>query len=184
MTTTSDPVTDRRGTARSPGLTYQQLLDADTHEVPDILRQESPRFLGDADVPIDHYISREGHEREKARLWPRVWQFACREEHIPRVGDHTVYDIAGRSYVVMRSAPDTIKAFPNACLHRGRQLKQYDGNCSEIRCPFHGFGWHIDGTLKDVPAHWDLPHVTADTFSLPEVAVGTWDGFVFINPDP
>ena len=38
----------------------QQLLDADTHEVPKILREESPRFLGDADVPIDHYISRSG----------------------------------------------------------------------------------------------------------------------------
>ena len=50
------------------------------------------------------------------------------------------------------SAPDTIKAYPNACLHRGRQLKQYDGNCSEIRCPFHGFAWHLDGSLKDVPA--------------------------------
>ncbi len=95
-----------------------------------------------------------------------------------------MYDIAGYSYVIVRSAPDTIKAFPNACLHRGRQLKQYDGNCSEIRCPFHGFAWHLDGTLQDVPAHWDLPHVTADRFSLPEVKVGTWDGFVFINPDP
>ena len=113
-----------------------------------------------------------------------MWQFACREEHIPRVGDHTVYDIAGRSYLIMRSAPDTIKAFPNACLHRGRQLKQYDGNCSEIRCPFHGFAWHLDGSLQDVPARWDLPHVTAERFHLPEVKVGTWDGFVFINPDP
>ena len=127
---------------------------------PKILREESPRFFGDADVPIEHYISREWHELEKERLWSRVWQFACREEHIPDVGDHIVYDIAGRSYIVMRSAPDTIKAYPNACLHRGRQLKQYDGNCSEIRCPFHGFAWDLDGSLQDVPAHWDLPHVT------------------------
>jgi phenylpropionate dioxygenase-like ring-hydroxylating dioxygenase large terminal subunit len=184
MTASPDSVAEQKGTARSPGLTYQQLLDADTHDVPDILREESPRFLGDADVPIEHYISREWHELEKERLWSRVWQFACREEHIPRVGDHTVYEIAGRSYIVMRSAPDTIKAFPNACLHRGRQLKQYDGNCSEIRCPFHGFAWHLDGSLQDVPAHWDLPHVTEDRFHLPEVKVGTWDGFVFINPDP
>src|SRR5215203_3915969 len=164
MTTTSDSPTAQKGTARSPGLSYQQLLDSDTHEVPKILREESPRFFGDEDVPIDRYISREWHEREKERLWSRVWQFACREEHIPRVGDYTVYEIAGRSYFVMRSAPDTIKAFPNACLHRGRQLKQYDGNCSEIRCPFHGFAWHLDGSLQDVPAAWDLPHVTPEKF--------------------
>ena len=47
-----------KGTARSPGISYQQLLDADTHEVPKILREESPRFFGDEDLPIDHYISR------------------------------------------------------------------------------------------------------------------------------
>jgi phenylpropionate dioxygenase-like ring-hydroxylating dioxygenase large terminal subunit len=133
------PTGTEPGAARSPGISYQQLLDTDTHEVPKVLRLESPKFLGDADVSIDRYISREWHEREKERLWSRVWQFACREEHIPEVGDHTLYEIAGKSYIVMRSGPDEIKAFPNACLHRGRQLKQYDGRCSEIRCPFHGF---------------------------------------------
>src|SRR5690242_15441594 len=84
--------TDEPGAARSPGLTYQQLLDTDTHEVPEVLRLESPRYLGDADVSIDRYISRAWHEREKERLWKRVWQFACREEHIPRVGDFARYD--------------------------------------------------------------------------------------------
>jgi phenylpropionate dioxygenase-like ring-hydroxylating dioxygenase large terminal subunit len=173
-----------RPEVRSPGLTYQQLLDTDTHEVPKVLRLESAQFLGDADVSIDRYISREWHEREKARLWSRVWQFACREEHIPEVGDYVLYEIVGRSYIVVRTAPDTIKAYPNACLHRGRQLKQYDGHCSEFRCPFHGFAWQPDGQLKHVPAAWDLPHVTPETFQLPELKVGTWAGFVFVNPDP
>ena len=178
------PTGTEPGAARSPGLSYQQLLDTDTHEVPKVLRLESSKFFGDADVSIDRYISREWHEREKERLWSRVWQFACREEHIPEVGDHTLYEIAGKSYIVMRSGPDEIKAFPNACLHRGRQLKQYDGRCSEIRCPFHGFAWNVDGSLKDVPAQWDLPHVTEEAFHLPELRVGTWAGFVFVNPDP
>jgi phenylpropionate dioxygenase-like ring-hydroxylating dioxygenase large terminal subunit len=179
MTAISEPPT-----ARSPGVTYQQLLDTDTHEVPKALREESPRFFGDEDVPIDHYISRAWHEKEKERLWSRVWQFACREEHIPNVGDYALYEIVGKSYLIVRTAPETIKAYPNACLHRGRQLKQYDGHCTEIRCPFHGFAWTVDGKLKHVPAAWDLPHVTPERFSLPEIKVGTWAGFVFINPDP
>ena len=170
--------------ARSPGLTYQDLLDADTHPVPDVLRLESPRFLGDADIPKDRYTSREWHRREVDRLWMRVWQFACREEHIPEVGDYIVYDIAGLSFVVIRTESG-IKAYPNACLHRGRRLKDYDGHCSEIRCAFHGFTWAIDGTLASVPAAWDFPHVDQrpDDFHLPECKVGTWAGFVFINPD-
>lgn len=172
--------------ARSPGITYQQLLDGDTHPVPDVLRLESPRFLGDEDVPRTRYTSRSYHRLEVERLWRRVWQFACREEHIPEPGDHIVYELAELSFIVMRVSDGTIKAFPNACLHRGRRLKDHEGHCSEIRCAFHGFAWTLDGSLADVPAGWDFPHVQerGDAFHLPECRVCTWAGFVFINPDP
>ena len=172
------------GAARSPGISYQQLLDTDTHDVPAVLRIESPKYLGSDDVSIDRYISRDWHEREITHLWGRVWQYVCRDEEIPEVGDHHVYTIARSSYIVIRTGPDTIQAYPNACLHRGRQLKDYDGRCSEIRCPFHGFAWTIEGKLLDVPAHWDFEHVRADEFALPRCQVGVWAGFVFINPDP
>ncbi|MDH3640608.1 MAG: aromatic ring-hydroxylating dioxygenase subunit alpha [Gammaproteobacteria bacterium] len=170
--------------ARSPGITYQELLDTDSHEVPEVLRLESPAPRGMVDVSIDRYISHDFHDREMDRLWSRVWQFACREEHIPESGDYVLYEIGRQSYVVIRTEAGAIKCFVNACLHRGRQLKQYDGRCSELRCPYHGFAWETDGRLKDIPAQWDFPQVVADEFALPEAAVGTWAGFVFINPDP
>jgi phenylpropionate dioxygenase-like ring-hydroxylating dioxygenase large terminal subunit len=177
--TATDP-----GLRRSPGISYQELLDTDTHSVPEVLRLESPRYLGSADIDIDRFIKREWHEREKERLWSRVWQFACREEHIPNPGDYIVYEITNKSYIVIRTSNGQIKSYVNACLHRGRQLKQYDGNCSELRCPFHGFAWTNEGNLKDIPAGWDFEHVNPNEFGLPEVKVGTWAGFVFINPDP
>lgn len=169
---------------RSDGITYQHLLDTDPYPVPDVLRLESPKYLGSDDFPATRYTSREWHEREVERLWKRVWQFACREEQIPHVGSHVVYDIAGMSFIVVRTAPDEIKAYYNACLHRGRQLKDHGGRCSEFRCPYHGFTWALDGTLASIPARWDFEHVVDAEFSLPEAKVGTWAGFVFINPDP
>jgi phenylpropionate dioxygenase-like ring-hydroxylating dioxygenase large terminal subunit len=170
--------------ARSPGVSYQELLDTDTRPVPPVLRLTSPRFMGSDDIPVGRYISRAWHEREVERLWKRVWQFACREEDIPEPGDYHVYDIATMSYIVVRTETGAIKAYPNACLHRGRRLKDHDGRSSELRCPFHGFAWQLDGALQDVPARWDFPHVDEDAFHLPEAKVGTWAGFVFINPDP
>jgi phenylpropionate dioxygenase-like ring-hydroxylating dioxygenase large terminal subunit len=179
VTITSEP-----SVARSPGVTYQELLDTDTHPVSAVLRVERPRYLGSDDVPTDRYTTRAWHEQEKERLWKRVWQFAVREEEIARPGDFYVYDIVGMSFLVMRTEDGSIKAYPNACLHRGRQLKDQSGHCSIIRCPFHGFSWALDGNLADVPARWDFPHVSDDEFHLPEISVGTWAGFVFINPDP
>lgn len=169
--------------ARSPGISYQELLDTDTRPVPEVLRRESPRHTEPRDIPVERYTSREWHDLEVDRLWSRVWQFACREEEIPDVGDHHVYDIANRSFLIVRTAHG-IKAYPNACLHRGRRLKGFDGQCSELRCPYHGFAWTLEGALKDVPARWDFPHVVDDDFHLPEIGVGTWGGFVFVNPDP
>jgi len=168
---------------RSPGITYQELLDQDTHKVPAVLRLQSPKDFGDADISVKRYISREWFDLEVERLWRRVWQFACREEDIPEPGDHYRYDIAGLSFLVLRTESGAIKAYPNACLHRGRMLKEFDGHASELRCPFHGFAWNLDGSLKDVPARWDFPHVRDEEFALPDIPTATWAGFVFINPD-
>ncbi len=171
---------------RSPGITYQQLLDTDTHEVNPILRLESPGDFGTTDIAVERYTSREFHDIEVEKIWKRVWQMACREEDLPDVGDTVRYDIAELSIVLVRSAPDEIRAYWNACLHRGRLLREEDGNCGGdvMRCPFHGFAWHLDGTLAHIPTAWDFPHVDPDEWSLPEVRVGTWGGWVFVNMDP
>ncbi len=166
-------------------LTYQQLLDTDSHSVPEVLRRQNPIDLPRSEVPVERYTSHEFFEREVARLWKRVWQMACREEELPNVGDHLIYEIAGLSFLIVRSAPDRIKAFYNACLHRGRLLCESAGlRATEFRCPFHGFAWTIDGALKQVPCKWDFPQIDPAEWHLPEARVGTWGGFVFINPDP
>jgi phenylpropionate dioxygenase-like ring-hydroxylating dioxygenase large terminal subunit len=168
---------------RSPGMTYQDLLDLDTHEVPDVLRLQSPKFMGLNEFSVKRYTTQAYHQLEVAHLWKKVWQFACREEEIPEAGDHYRYDIVGMSFLVVRTETGEIKAYPNACLHRGRMLKEFDGNATELRCPFHGFCWKLDGSFKEIPADWDFPQVNQGEFDLPELPVATWAGFVFINPD-
>ncbi len=175
-----------RGSARSPGIDYQSLLDTDSRpeNVPVALRWQRWEHLGDTDIPRERYTSREFHELEKERIWYRAWQVACREEDLPEPGDTVVYDICDRSILVVRTEAGEIKAFYNACLHRGRQLRDTSANATELRCPFHGFCWNLDGTLKQVPCEWDFPHIDQAEWSLPEVRVGTWGGFVFISMDP
>ena len=148
---------------RGNGPSYQDLLDVDSKPVPASLRRDEPGYFGDADIPIDRYLSREFHELEKTRLWSRVWQFACREEVLAEVGDTEVYDICDRSILLVRAAPgpDGIKAYYNACLHRGRTLRDERGHVDELLCAFHGFCWSLNGRLKRVPSAWDFPQVTS-----------------------
>ncbi len=166
------------------GALYQELLDGDSRDVPVVMRKRSPMQGDDAlRVPVRRYTDPEYHRLEVEKVWKKVWQMACREEDIPVVGDHVNYEIAGIDILVTRSAPDRIQAFRNICLHRGRVLKEYDGRDEELRCAFHGIAWNLDGTLKHVPCKWDFPQI-GEEWSLPEVKVDTWNGFVFINLDP
>jgi nitrite reductase/ring-hydroxylating ferredoxin subunit len=164
--------------------TVQQILDDDTGPAPaPPLRESAPSKLGTADIPIERYVSREFLALEYERLWSRVWQWACNEEDIPNVGDHTVYEIGDRSVFVVRSAPDAVKAFHNSCRHRGRQLKSAPGNAAHITCPFHSWSWNLDGSLRGVPCRWDFPQVGEGTHDLVEVRTEIYAGFVFLTFD-
>ena len=148
------------------------------------MRRENPLELPASEIPLERYTSREWFDLEVERLWKRAWQMAAREEDLPHVGDNLIYDIAGMSFLLVRVAPNQFKAFYNACLHRGRMLREAGSTrATEFRCPFHGFAWNIDGTLRHIPCQWDFPHIKPSAWSLPEAQVGTWGGFVFLNPD-
>ena len=165
----------------------EELLRQDSRPVPAPLLEHCPSTLGTHDVAIEAYTSQVIHDLEVERLWKKVWQWACRLEEIPNVGDHMVYDVAHLSVIVVRVAigdePGAIKAFHNVCLHRGTQLRVNDGNVPKFRCPFHGWTWNLDGSLDWISCEWDFPQVDSEKFSLPELRVGTWEGFVFVNFD-
>ena len=172
------------GEARCPGRTVQDIIATDLKPAPDVLKQENYRYLGSEDIAFARYTSKEFFAREMEQVWSKVWQWACRLEHIPQVGDYYVYEIGPYSILVVNT-PKGIKAYHNSCLHRGTKLKSEEGmgSSDQLRCPFHGWTWALDGELVSVPCAWDFPHAKPEEFRLPEVKVGLWGGFVFINLD-
>ena len=173
------------GDSGAPAPSFQDIIASDGDRPPDCMFAESMPDLGLEDISRERYFARWWHDLEQERLWPKIWQMACRVEEIPDDGDHIVYDIGDWSFIIVRVAGDDIRAYYNACLHRGTQLRPSDtqGNVPQFRCPFHGFTWGLDGSLKEIPCDWDFPHVDQENFDLPQARVGTWGGFVFINMD-
>lgn len=165
--------------------TTQSIIHRDGRPVPPVFALEENRFLGDEDISFDRYTSRSFFAEEMEKVWGRVWQWACREEHIPEPGDYYVYEIGHYSVLIVRDEDNAINAFVNSCLHRGTKLRPCGpGSSPDLRCPFHGWTWSLDGELKRVPSAWDVPHIADRDFSLPRVKVDTWGGFVFVNLDP
>jgi phenylpropionate dioxygenase-like ring-hydroxylating dioxygenase large terminal subunit len=173
----------QQGAARCEAISWQELLDQETVPVPLYLREDVNPDKGDEDLPFHRYISRDFHLKEKEKLWPKVWQMTCREEDIPEAGDHFVYDICDESVLIVRGEDNKIRAFINACLHRGRTLRDESGQVSELRCPFHGFTWRLDGSFSHMPCAWDFKHLEKVDMRLPQLKLDTWGGFIFVNFD-
>jgi hypothetical protein len=118
-----------RKAPRAPGMSFNEIVRecAKQHPVPDYLLIDKSEWLGDEQISVDRYLTREAHELEKEKIWKRVWQMACREEEIPEVGDAIVYDITDISILVVRVTKAEIKAYYNVCLHQGRRLRDGPG---------------------------------------------------------
>lgn len=160
------------------------ILLGDNQAVPTIFLEQSPPRIDKLEIPKGIFSSEKYHQLEVEKLWQKVWQPACREEDIPKVGDQVLYEVADFSIMVTRTAPDQIQGFYNSCLHRGTQLRVSNGHVKKFQCPFHGWQWHLDGSLAYLPCRWDFDHLSNEALRLPEVKVATWQGIVFINFDP
>jgi phenylpropionate dioxygenase-like ring-hydroxylating dioxygenase large terminal subunit len=139
-------------------------------------------------VPKDAYLSREFLQLENERLWPKVWQVACRLEEIPKVGNYVTYEVAGESIIILRTGAEEIKSFYNVCQHRGRRLREpaSHGNASSLYCRYHGWSWNIDGSVARIldPEDWQgCPDFRQSDLRLKETLIDTWGGWVFINMD-
>ncbi len=167
---------------RSAGISYQELIAADVVPPPRTLTLEGRFESSVTSVPVTRYTTQAFHDLEMQQLWPKVWQMACREEEIAEVGDYTTYEIGNYSIIVVRTATG-VRAHHNVCRHRGRRLCDADGHASSFICPFHGFSWNIDGSLRSVTSEWDFPHIDKKNFDLNAVLCDTWGGWVFINMD-
>ncbi len=136
-------------------------------------------------IPIEPFVSPEYARAESELLWPKVWQAACRVEEIPKVGDYVTYDIGDESIIIVRTAPETLRAYYNVCQHRGRRLTDGDGHTVQFACKFHGWRWDLNGENVFCRAQEDWGSaLTAKNLRIKQIKVDTWGGWVWINMDP
>jgi phenylpropionate dioxygenase-like ring-hydroxylating dioxygenase large terminal subunit len=157
------------------------MLEGDTRTPPDYLFEETLADMPNDPLSTESYTSEAYAQAEREKLWPNVWLFAAREDELPEPGDTVVFEINEKSFLIVRQKDGSVKGFYNACLHRGRKLRTKDGNTTQLKCPFHGFAWKNDGSLKEIPCAWDFKHLEDKDMSLPEVRVELWQGFVMIT---
>ena len=139
-------------------------------------------------LPAAAYLSDDVWAAERERIWFRQWVAVGRVEDVSNVGDRAVGDVAGESVILVRAA-DGLHAFYNVCQHRGAELVDRDGpTCgsfgAQIRCPYHGWTYGLDGELRATPFLQPPESPDGEPIHLSELAVAVWGGFVFVGDSP
>ncbi|QYX57532.1 aromatic ring-hydroxylating dioxygenase subunit alpha [Roseovarius sp. SCSIO 43702] len=152
-------------------------------------RHDNSAFAKDRDrsgLPKWSFFSKELLEAEKDLLFRRHWQIVCHISDIPEPGDFVTFDIAGERALVIRDREGEVRAFHNLCRHRGsRVVAEETGRCrSAIICPFHGWVYNLDGTLRGASQPKSLPDLDPEEWSLKTIEMDTWQGFIFVRFQP
>jgi Rieske 2Fe-2S family protein len=141
----------------------------------------------ETEIPRERYTSRDFLALEYDRLFARTWQIAGRIEELRETGSFIEYRIGDRSVLIVRGDDGALRAVLNSCPHRGTRLGSDCGRfAGQIRCPYHGWRWSLEGKNSFVLDRHEFPDTPEEAFDLRVVACATWAGFVFVNfaPDP
>lgn len=171
---------------------------------PDYTREETyqatrrPVQLATTLIP-DAYRSASFYEIEQARVFARGWVCVGYTSQIQEPGAVFQATVTDQSILIVRDRANQLRAFYNVCRHRGSMLITEDGKHEVIRCPYHSWGYGLDGRLLgapyfkglDVPteqrAFFDMSEAREfrkEDYGLLPVAVANWGCFVFVNLDP
>ncbi len=129
------------------------------------------------------YHSPEFFALEREKLFLRSWQFVCHVSEVARPGDFTTLNLLGERALVVRGEDGTLRAFYNVCRHRAAAVATgASGHCDgQLRCPYHGWVYALDGHLKAVPGQQSFPEMDKAEYGLRPLAIELFQGFVFVN---
>ena len=132
--------------------------------------------------PVEHYTSQSRYEQEIALLRQRPVVF-CPSAAIPDAGSYISRTAAGTPLLVVRDNDLQVRAFINACRHRGMKVASGEGCTRTFSCPYHGWTYNLDGSLRGVPGEAAFPDLDKETSGLKEVFAVEKGGLIYVQQE-
>ena len=133
-------------------------------------------------IPTGRYVDPAFHELEREHVFARTWLFAGHESEWPEPGAYRQFTRSGAPIVVVRGEDGGLRAFYNACRHRGAPVTRDEcGTARRLTCQYHSWSYGTDGVLKAVPDARSFAGLDVDALGLVPVRCEVSDGWVFVN---
>lgn len=150
-----------------------------------LLRDEHPDdFPYLPPVPSSRYTDAGFAKLEHHGLWMKTWLLAGHVSELPGPGSYFLFQQLGQSVIISRGKDGTIRAFHNSCRHRGSALLlEPRGKAMRFVCPYHAWGYSLEGDLKSVPDQHDFACLDKAENGLKPVRCEVERGMIYINFD-
>ena len=135
-------------------------------------------------IPAPWYTDPRIAELERLSVFSKTWQLVARTDQVQSPGQFVATTVAGEPIVVVRGNDGILRAFHNVCRHHAAAVvTQPCGHAALLRCPYHGWNYGLDGSLKGMPEFEGVENFDRTQNGLVPIRVEVWECFVFINLD-
>jgi len=135
-------------------------------------------------IPAAWYVDPRIAELERLHVFSKTWQLVARAHQVQSPGQFIATTVAGEPIVVVRGHDGVLRAFYNVCRHHAAAVvTQPCGHATLLRCPYHGWNYGLDGSLKGMPEFEGVENFDRAQNGLVPIRAETWECFVFINLD-
>lgn len=152
------------------------------------------KMVGMASAQLEHqgfavdsyfYRSHVTYEAELENIIFKSWLYAGHISQIANNGDYFLFDIGEDSIIINRDSNGEICVMHNICRHRGaRVVEEPSGNRRTFVCPYHGWAYSNDGSLKRAREMDQLAGFSCADYALKKIRFEVFHGMIFINCDP
>jgi len=133
--------------------------------------------------PVANYRSPERLKGEIETVLRRTPTPFCPSAALPEVGSYVAREAAGIPIVVVRGSDGKVRAFRNACRHRGMQVASGSGCARAFVCRYHGWTYNLEGKLRHIPHEEGFPGFDQEAHPLVPVTAVERLGLVFVTQE-
>lgn len=132
--------------------------------------------------PAAWYTDERVRRLEHDRVFGNNWIAVGRSDQVAAPGQFVTFDLDGEPIIVVRGLDQQLRAFFNVCRHHAAAVATaVCGVAQHLRCPYHGWTYGLDGSLKGAPDFLGVCNFDRDRNGLVPVKVDAWEGFVFVH---
>jgi len=144
----------------------------------------------DPKLPLDHastipsswYTNKDFYKLELETVFSRSWQLAARSDQVSEPGSYVTSDIGGEPVVIVRGNDHVLRGFFNVCRHHAAAvMTEPEGKAAQLRCPYHGWTYSLEGELKGTPDFSSVCNFDRASNGLVPLELAEWENWVFVK---